>query len=204
MTLSVSSQKVRFRELTPEDWPLVRKLFGSRGACGGCWCMHWRREKGGQAWEKVKGDPNRRAFKKLVDSGRANGVLAIHDTTPVGWCSFGPRADFPRLERTKAYRYSDRAMVETDAEVWSINCLFLTRDCRRKGLVTPMIETAIRAIRKRKGKLIEAYPVTLTQAGQKLPAAFSFTGPEIVFKRLGFKEVQRLAPTRPLYRLELR
>jgi hypothetical protein len=45
--------------------------------------------------------------------------------------------------------------------------------------------------------------VTLTKDGKKLPASFSYQGPEIVFQRLGFKEVQRLAPTRPLYRLKL-
>jgi len=45
--------------------------------------------------------------------------------------------------------------------------------------------------------------VTLTGDGNKLPAAFSYTGPEIIFQRLGFKEVQRLAKSRPMYRLEL-
>jgi len=45
--------------------------------------------------------------------------------------------------------------------------------------------------------------VTLTQDGNKLPAAFAYTGPEIIFQRLGFKEVQRLAKSRPMYRLEL-
>jgi len=45
--------------------------------------------------------------------------------------------------------------------------------------------------------------VTLTKKGEKLPAAFAFTGPEIIYQRLGFKEAQRLAASRPLYCLEL-
>jgi GNAT superfamily N-acetyltransferase len=204
MTRRTTSGSVAFRELTPDDWPLVRQLFGSRGACGGCWCMHWRREKGGQAWEKVKGEPNRRAFKKLVESGRANGILALDREKPIGWCSFGPRVDFPRLERTKAYRYPEGSrLADQHPNVWSINCFYLHRDYRRQGLITPMIQATIEAIRKRRGRLVEAYPVTLTGDGNKLPAAFSYTGPEIVFQRLGFKEVQRLAPSRPLYQLEL-
>lgn len=162
--------------------------------------MHWRREKGGQAWEKVKGDPNRRAFKKLVETGRALGIIAVDDKRPVGWCAFGRRADFPRLERTKAYR-----LIDSDPTgIWSVNCLFLDKDFRGRGLSELMVRAAIKAIRKRRGKLIEAYPVTLTRDGKQLPAVFSFTGPEIIYRRLGFTEVRRLAPSRPLYRLDLR
>ncbi len=28
--------------LTPERWVDFENLFGSRGACGGGWCMWWR------------------------------------------------------------------------------------------------------------------------------------------------------------------
>ena len=191
------------REITSVDWPLIEQLFGSRGACGGCWCMHWRREKGGQAWEKAKGEPNRRAFRKLVESGEAHGIIAMSDGRPVGWCSFGRRSDFPRLERTKAYTRTHKEQTENH-EVWSINCLFLNKDFRQQGLSQKMVEAAVKAIRRHKGKLIEAYPVPLTKGGQKLPAAFVFTGPEIIYQRLGFKEVQRFSYSRPLYQLELR
>jgi hypothetical protein len=71
------------------------------------------------------------------------------------------------------------------------------------GLIYRLTEAAIKAIRKRKGTIIEAYPVTLTKEGKQLPAAFSYTGPETVFQRLGFQEIQRLSASRPLYRLEL-
>ena len=26
----------------PDDWDDLARLFGARGACGGCWCMWWR------------------------------------------------------------------------------------------------------------------------------------------------------------------
>ena len=192
---SKTPAKFTARELTPDDWPHIKKLFGAKGACGGCWCMHWRIEKGGQMWEKVKGDPNRKAFKKLVESGKALGVLAFEEDEPVGWCSFGKRIDFPRLDRVKAYRREDTKGV------WSINCFFIKAGYRGKGLGQLMAKTAVAAIKKRRGKIIEAYPTTLTKDGKQLPAAFSYTGPEVIFERLGFKEIQRLASTRPLYRL---
>ena len=203
MSKTAIQDRITLREIDAGDWPLIKQLFGSRGACGGCWCMHWRREKGGQAWERAKGEPNRKAFKKLVESGEAHGIVAIYEGRPVGWCSLGRRCEFPRLERTKAYIRPPKEQSET-AEVWSINCLFLSKEFRNQGLSQKLVEAAVKAIRKHKGKLIEAYPVPLTKGGQKLPAAFAFTGPEIIYQRLGFKEVQRLSFSRPLYRLELR
>ncbi len=186
---------ISVRELNPEDWPNIETLFGSKGACGGCWCMHWRIEKGGKTWEAAKGEPNRHAFKKLVESGKALGILAFDGDTPCGWCSFGKRNDFPRLDRTRAYRREDTEGV------WCINCFFLAKGYRGKNLGFLMAEEAVKAIERHKGKLVEAYPVTLTKDGNKLPPAFSYTGPEVLFQRLGFVEIQRLAPTRPLYRL---
>lgn len=197
MTGEISASEVRIRELKKSDWAHIKTLFGAKGACGGCWCMHWRTERGGKVWEAAKGGPNQRAFKKLVESGQAHGILAFDNDHPVGWCSFGRRTDFPRLETARAYKRDDIGSV------WSVNCFYLANGYRGCGLGFRMAEAALAAIKKRRGKIVEAYPVTLTRAGEKLPAAFSFTGPEIIFERLGFSEIQRLSPSRPLYRLKL-
>jgi GNAT superfamily N-acetyltransferase len=210
MSVTIKSPRIEYREIGPDDWPAIAQLFGKRGACGGCWCMHWRREKGGKAWEAVKGEPNRRAFQKLVTVGAAHGIIAFDGPRPVGWCSFGRREEFPRLERTKSFQPTEKhpgliKYGERYAErVWSINCLFLIPEYRRRKLSQGLVKAAVQAIRRERGGLIEAYPVTLTKDGKQLPAAFSYTGPEVLFQRLGFVEVQRLAATRPLYCLELR
>ncbi len=188
---------MRVRQLKKDDWKDLASLFGSKGACGGCWCQHWRVPHGGRLWEEAKGEPNRRAMQRLVTTGKATGIIAFDGDTPVAWCSFGRRTDFPRTETVKAYRRDDINGV------WSINCFFIAKGYQGQGLSLKLAEAAIKVIKKRKGKIVEAYPVTLTKDGNKLPPAFSFTGPETVFKRLGFKEIQRLAPTRPLYRLHL-
>ena len=196
-TTAGSSACFTARELTSDDWPHIKKLFGAKGACGGCWCMYWRVQKGDKPWDQVKGEPNRKAFKKLVESGKARGVLAFEGDQPVGWCSFGKRVDFPRLDRVKAYQHEDTKGV------WSINCFYIKAGYRGKGLGMLMAKKAVAAIKKRRGKIIEAYPATLTKDGKRLPDAFVCTGPEVIFERLGFKEIQRLARTRPLYRLTL-
>jgi hypothetical protein len=66
-----------------------------------------------------------------------------------------------------------------------------------------MLEAALKFIRKRKVKIVEAYPVTLTKDGKKLPAAFSYTGPIKIFTDGGFEIIQQTAPTRPLVRKKL-
>ncbi|MEE8576902.1 MAG: GNAT family N-acetyltransferase [candidate division Zixibacteria bacterium] len=190
------------REISPDDWPLIELLFGEKGACGGCWCMHWRTPKGGKMWEEAKGEPNKKSARRLIMGGKAAGIIALDKSEPVGWCSFGRRDEFPRLDRTKAYQYVSAPKIERN-EIYSIVCFFVKASHRKLGLGKRMAKAAVDAIAKRSGQLVEAYPVTLTKAGNKLPPAFSFTGPETLFERLGFEEVQRLADSRPLYQLKL-
>ncbi|HYE79150.1 MAG TPA: GNAT family N-acetyltransferase, partial [bacterium] len=193
-----SPMAITYRELTPDLWPQFETLFGDKGACGGCWCMYWRVEKGGKTWDAMTGDPAKAAMRQLVTAGEATGILAFDGDTPVGWCSFAPRTDYPRLERTKAYARDDLDGV------WSIPCFFIVRTHRGRGVARGLLTAAVKAIRKRKGRAIEAYPVTLTADGKKLPAAFAYTGPLPIFEEQGFEVIQRLAPSRPLVRLDLR
>ncbi len=67
--------KIETRELTPGLWADLEALFGANGACGGCWCMYWRQERG-EDWSRLKGAANKRRFRSLVERGLAHGVLA--------------------------------------------------------------------------------------------------------------------------------
>ncbi len=188
----------QYHELSPELWPALEELFGHNGACGGCWCMWWRVERGGRLWEETKGQRAHKQLKKLVLDGKAQGILAFEKNIPVGWCSFGLRADFPRLNTVKAYRRYDLD------KVWCINCFYIKRGYRGQGLARGLCSAAIKAMKKRRVKIIEAYPVTPKKDGGRQAAAFSWTGPEVIFLENGFKEIQRLAPSKPLYRLCLK
>ncbi|MFH1808152.1 MAG: GNAT family N-acetyltransferase [Pseudomonadota bacterium] len=188
---------LRYRRLSPELWPDLERLFGPRGACGGCWCMWWRVARGGQLWEQTKGETAHRQLKKLVVGGQARGILAYRDDEPVGWCSHGPRVDFPRLETVKAYRRDDAQRV------WCVNCFFIPRAERGQGLATGLLQAALEAMRDEGAAVVEAYPVLDTAAGKRQADAFAWTGPLVLFERAGFVEVQRLSPRKPLLRLTL-
>lgn len=44
------------RPVTGKDDAIITQLFGPKGACAGCWCMHWRLEKGGTTWTDNQGE----------------------------------------------------------------------------------------------------------------------------------------------------
>jgi GNAT superfamily N-acetyltransferase len=177
-------------------WPAVERLFGPNGACGGCWCMWWRVESR-KVFNKIKGSDAKKTFRNLVQKGKIHGVLAFFEDEPVGWCSFGPRRDFPIVETVRVYKRDDTA------DVWSIVCFFIHRKWRRKGLSRGLLKAAVEAIRKQGVKIVEAYPVTTTKDGRKLSPSFAWTGPIKIFEELGFKTVQSTSPLKPLVRLEL-
>ena len=182
---------VEVRPLTESDWPLVEALFGERGACGGCWCMAWRLTR--KSWETGRGAKNRRAWKRLVESGAATGVLAVADGRAVGWCSAGPRADFVALETERSLA------TDWDERTWSVTCFFVDKAWRRKGLGACMLRAAAALAKEHGARRIEGYPAALPQDGGDLPAAFAWTGLPQVFERAGFAPLAETPGKRPIY-----
>lgn len=168
------------RPVVPADTGAIARLFGANGACGGCWCMHWRVEKGGATWQARKGEPNRRAFLTLLRQGRAHGALAFSEDKPVGWCNFGPREHFPRLLRSRVLSYNAKPGT------WSINCFFIAPGWRRRGIAGALLEVAMDTAFERGAHALEAYP-TPQKPGQSLAAAFAWTGTRSLFAKAGFK-----------------
>ena len=163
-------------------WPEIERLFGLRGACGGCWCMFWRAEKG-EKWDDMKGEMNKERFRKLIRSGQAHGILAFADGEPIGWCSFDRRTDYARLDRSPSLACADADRV------WSIPCFFIQRGYRRQGVAGLLLKRAIAALKKRRAKIVEGYPVRPSPDGKPTAAAFTYTGTRPMFLEAGFKVV---------------
>ena len=187
---SENTNKFKIRPVTPERWKDFASLFGKRGACGGCWCMHWRLTR--SEFEKRKGDKNRRAMKRLIDKGHVPGLLAFDGDNPVGWCSVGPRESFSALERSRILKPVD------DRPVWSVVCFFISNEYRHRGLSVALLEAAIEHAKKNGAKIVEGYPVD--PGKRQYVDAFAFTGLAAAFKKAGFKEVARRSATRPIMR----
>ena len=181
-----------FHPLTPDRWHDVVKLFGPRGACAGCWCMFPRNTT---AEGKTSGAPNRRAFKKLVDSGIPPGLLAYDGDEPVGWVAIAPRAEYRRFERSRILQPVDQQPV------WSVPCFFIAREHRGRGLTTALLGAACDWARDRGASIVEGYPVDTH--GKIYAPTFAFHGVVATFTAAGFHEVLRRSDRRPIMRRAL-
>ena len=186
--------KLHFHALTPARWADLEKLFGDRGACGGCWCTYWIRTH--SQFEKHKGSGNKRAFKKRVSAGQELGLIAYAGREPVGWCAFGPRERYVRLANSRILKPID------EQAVWSLVCFFVAKDFRRSGISVELVRAAARHAKKRGARILEGYPVEPKE--ETMPAAFAWTGLATAFRKAGFKEVLRRSETRPIMRKGLR
>jgi GNAT superfamily N-acetyltransferase len=187
---SRSRLSLKTHPATPDRWKDIETLFGERGACGGCWCMAWRRPR--KEWEAGKGAGNKRAFKKIVTGGGEPGVIGYVGDEPIAWCAVAPRQVYTVLERSRVLKPVD------DQPVWSISCLFIAKPYRRRGVSAKMIRAAAEFARERGASIVEGYPIE--PYNDKAPDPFIWTGTPSAFRKAGFEEVARHSKTRPIMR----
>jgi GNAT superfamily N-acetyltransferase len=180
---------LKFHPLTPERWSDLETLFGKQGACGGCWCMWWRLTR--SQFNKQKGEANRKALKKIVDSGEIPGIIAYSGSQPAAWCSVAPRENYSALERSRTLKRVD------DQPVWSVVCFFVAKKSRGKGVTLPLLKGAVKYAEEQGARIVEGYPV---ETKKSLPASFMWTGVASVFLKAGFVEVLRRSKTQPIMR----
>lgn len=181
------------RPATPARWPDLERLFGARGACATCWCMWFKLTRA--EFDAGRGGGNRAALRGVVTSGAVPGLLAYDGATPVGWVAVERREAYPRLDRSRTLARVD------DRPVWSITCFFVARSHRGRGVTRALVQGALRHVRARGGRLVEAYPV---DPKHRVPSDAMYHGAASTLVRLGFREVARRSPTRPIVRKALR
>jgi GNAT superfamily N-acetyltransferase len=182
-----------YRPLTTANWADFERLFGSRGACGGCWCMSWRLARA--AFNQGKGGANRSAMRALVEKGDEPGILLYKDGLAVGWCSVAPRTEFVALSRSRVWAPVD------DRPVWSISCFFVAKEHRNQGLSVELLRAAVTFAQSRGARIVEGYPQELD--GGPLPASFAWTGIASAYRKAGFKEALRRSEKKPIMRYEI-
>jgi GNAT superfamily N-acetyltransferase len=187
-----SDTMLNVHAVTPERWPDLEQLFGRRGACGGCWCMWFRLPR--REYEAGRGEANRRALQSLVQSGRPPGLIGYADGVPVAWCSVAPRPEYRRLLASRTMQPID------DLPAWTIMCLFVAREHRRKRYSVEMIRAACEFARAGGATVVEAYPIR--PKSDDVPAIFASQGTLAAFLEAGFAPVAEPSGGRVLVRWE--
>jgi GNAT superfamily N-acetyltransferase len=178
---------------TAERWDDLERLFGPRGACGGCWCMWWRQTT--REYDAGKGLANKEALQQLVKAGREPGLLAYIDGEPAGWCALAPRLVYTRLAASRVFAPVD------DRPVWSIVCFFVAKRFRRQGVTHALLSAAVAYAKEHGAVIVEAYPVEPKQ--RQTPDVYAYPGLASTFRAAGFVEVARRSQTRPIMRYTL-
>lgn len=185
------------RPLTPERHGDFETVLGGSGQRG-CWCMYWILGGSKAFMAAAKGGaqaPNRAAFRARVAQGPPPGLLAYEGAEPAGWLRVMPRRELPGLANSRFFR------TDLPIEgVWSLSCFVVRAPWRGRGLTGILTRGAIEHARRAGATALEAYP---TETGDRLSAAAAYLGVASTFRRLGFEEVQRRAPHKPMLRLSL-
>jgi GNAT superfamily N-acetyltransferase len=124
---------------------------------------------------------NRQLKRRLVEGGRSHGVLVYSNGEPVGWCQYGPKEELPRINLGATYRkFALRDDVES---FWRITCFVVDREYRRRGVASVALKAALRAIKRKGGGVVEAYPI------KRWGAYREYHGIVSMFQREGFQIV---------------
>jgi GNAT superfamily N-acetyltransferase len=187
---------VEIRDATAERWADIEKVMAGPGDPGRCWCRFFRLTNAG--WRETRTADRRAALQEQVSgSGPAPGVVGYVNGEPVGWCAVAPRADYVRLDTTRVAQATD----DGDG-VWSVTCFVVRVGHRRRGLATELLAGAVELARRRGATVIEGYPVDPTAQVQTTSSGL-YHGAASTFAALGFSEVARPTPARPVMRLTL-
>jgi hypothetical protein len=155
--------------------------------------MWWRMSR--KEFLANKGTKNREIMKTLVKKREFIGIIAYRNRTPIGWCAVAPREKFVRLENSRVLKRID------NKSVWSIPCFFIAKEERRKGLSLIIIKGVIDFCKKKKIKILEAYPIK--PYSSNIPAPFAYTGILSTFLKADFKIAEQRSEARPIVRLIL-
>jgi GNAT superfamily N-acetyltransferase len=101
-----------------------------------------------------------------------------------------------RFATTKTSKVDD----EEEARLYAVTCFYVRTGHRRRGLMKELAKAAIAFARSKGARALDACPI---EADRPLMWGDGFVGIASVFRELGFEEIARRSPRRPLMRLSL-
>jgi len=169
--------------LNATTWPDFAALVERHnGVWGGCWCLNFHAEGA----PGIRSPEERRRLKETrVREGRAHAALVYDGSICVGWCQFGPTDELPRIKHRRVYLQGLDALPD-----WRITCFFVDSKCRRQGVSSAALRSALGEIARLGGGKVESYPQEV--GGQSVSSSFLHNGTLTMFEQHGFKRVRRL------------
>ena len=145
------------KELSKRTWGDYVRFFSQGNGWDHCGCTAYqgfRAPKNVRKWAD-KRDWNLEVKCDLVEQGRAHGILVYAEGEPVGWCQFGPQNELPITTPGRRQRPFEAG----EERLWRITCFCTRPDVSQQGVAGVALRAALRAIAKRGGGLVEAYPM---------------------------------------------
>ncbi|MBJ7289356.1 GNAT family N-acetyltransferase, partial [Williamsia sp.] len=162
--------------VTPDRFDDFADVINPNRRATHCWCLSHRIQP---AEIEELGDGSReQAMRRLTEREHPPGVVAYRDGMPVGWCNIGPRAEIPRLVRSRLIRPID------DAPVWSIICVVVRSGHRKQGVTSRLIEGAVEFAASHGAPAVETYPV---DPPGRMDLTMAFVGTRSMFENVGFE-----------------
>jgi len=162
------------REMKPElaeDWFdfFDARAFADHEDWKGCYCTHFFSPR----LAEYRGSRRRRDYAAwLVERGIMRGYLSYDQGKVVGWCNVNHKAAFPRMS----------GLATNEERVVAITCFLIQKEHRGQGIAQKILDRIIEDAKKRKRKIIEAYP---------RPRASSdfgnYHGPLALYEKNGFR-----------------
>ena len=188
-----AGESLRCEPATSERLADVPAVLGERGGPGGCWCMFWRLRTA--EWRAAGPARRKAALADRLAESPPSAVLGYLDDRPVGWCAIAPRAEYPRMQDSPTFGPVD------DTPSWVVSCLFIHRTARRRGVGAALVSAAVAMAKANGAPAVDAIPVA---PGGRRGSGDLYTGTPSMFQPLGFTEIARRKPERPIVRLDLR
>jgi ribosomal protein S18 acetylase RimI-like enzyme len=189
--------KLRIARLTPDRWSDLEAIFNAKGCsiARGCWCMAYRLSGSREPLPPgvTRAQANRAALKALVDAGNSPGLIGYRGKIPVGWVSIGPREEYAKLRRSPVMKAVD------EQPVWSVICFVVPPEHRGQGVAQALLRGAVAYAEKHGATLIEAYPVDKPTRSND---DYMWFGAKSMYDKIGFKEIARRKPHRPIVRIK--
>ncbi len=164
--------------VTPDRFEDFADVINPHRRANHCWCLSHRLQA--KEIDELGHGSRELAMRRLCEREHPPGVVTYLDGQPAGWCNVGPRAEIPRLARSRLIHPID------DLPVWSIVCVVVRSGFRRKGVTHPLIEGAVAYAASHGAPAVEAHPV---DPSGRMDITMAFVGTRHMFEKAGFDVV---------------